>query len=242
MKVAEQLRQRIKKIPESEPFGYADLGIAPADFFTAAKAIERLQKTGMIKKVSKGVFYRPKETVFGTLGPDYEGLLKRNLYKNKKRVGYITEGELYNHLNLTTQNYFRTKIATSKSRKKVEKGVLKTTNVKTYVPVTEKNFPLLGILDAIKDIKNIDDTSTETALKILMAKIEEFDKATIGKILHYALQYPPKVRALLGAIIDYKFSNTFNTNTLQSTLNPLTNYIIGIELHVLPTMKKWKLK
>ncbi|MEO7044917.1 MAG: hypothetical protein ABI091_06385, partial [Ferruginibacter sp.] len=65
MKVAEQLREKIGKIPESQPFGYADLGIEAIDFFTAAKALERMQKKGTIKKVSKGLFYIPRQTVFG---------------------------------------------------------------------------------------------------------------------------------------------------------------------------------
>jgi hypothetical protein len=242
MKVAEQIRKKIKSIPESQPFGYADLGIAPNDFFTAAKALERLQKKGAIKKVSKGIFYKPKQTTLGTLGPDYNALLNRNLYSNNKRVGYITGGELYNQLNLTTQNYFKTKIATSKGRNKINKGWLKTTNVKTYVPVTEKNYPLLGILDAIKDIKNISDTSTTQALKILMAKITKLDEKKIESLLQYALQYPPRVRALLGAILEYKFKNAYNTTALQKSLNPTTTYKLGVKQTDLPTMKNWKLK
>ena len=62
MKVAAQIREKIKEIPESEPFGYAQLGISPGNFFTAAKALERLQKKGVIKKVSKGIFFKPQKT------------------------------------------------------------------------------------------------------------------------------------------------------------------------------------
>jgi len=242
MKVAEQIRKKIKRIPESQPFGYADLGIAPADFFTAAKALERMVKKEEIKKVSKGIFYKPKQTAFGTLGPDYNELLKRNLYQNNKRVGYITGGELYNQLNLTTQYYFKTKIATSKGRKTINKGWLKATNVKTYVPVTEKNYPLLGILDAIKDIKNIADTSTTQALKILMSKIAALEKKEVESLLQYALQYPPRVMALLGAIVEYKFNNKYSTEALQKALNPTTTYKLGVKETDLPTMKNWKLK
>jgi hypothetical protein len=160
VKVAEQIREKIKDIPESVPFGYADLGIDPKDFFTAAKALERLLKKGLIKKISKGLFYKPEITRYGTLGPDYNELLNRLLFKNGKRIGYVTGGELYNQLNLTTQNYFRTKIATNRGRKKIEKGWLKTSSVKAYTEITDENYQLLGILDALKDIRNITDTST----------------------------------------------------------------------------------
>jgi len=141
------------------------------------------KKKGVIKKVSKGIYYKPEMTVFGALGPDYNALLTNFLFKDKKRVGYVTGGELYNQLNLTTQNYFRTKIATNRSRRKIEKGWLKASTVKSYVDVTEDNYQLLCILDAIKDIKNIADTSTKKGIKILAAKIEKFDKIVIQSLI-----------------------------------------------------------
>ncbi len=47
MKVAAQIRNTIERIPESQPFGYADLGIEANDFYSAAKALERLQRMGL---------------------------------------------------------------------------------------------------------------------------------------------------------------------------------------------------
>jgi Family of unknown function (DUF6088) len=239
MKVAEQIRQKIKSIPESQPFGYADLGIAPADFFTAAKALERLQKKGDIKKVSKGVFYKPEMTRYGALGPDYEAILNNFLYKDKKRVGYITGGALYNQLNLTTQNYFRTKIATNRSRKKIEKGWLKTSTVKSYVDITEENYQLLGILDALKDIRNIPDTSIIQAIKILAGKLVKFEKKDIDSLIEFALQYPPRVRALLGAIIENNFENGVDLSILKNSLNPTTIYKLKIKVSDFPSIKNW---
>ena len=242
MKVAEQIREKIKSIPESEPFGYADLGIAPADFVTAAKAIERLQKNGTINKLSKGVFYKPKMSIFGALPPDYNSILKNYLYKDGKRVGYITGGVLYNQLNLTTQNYFRTQIATNRSRKKIDISWLKTNSVKAYAEVTEENYPLLGILDALKDIKSISDTSASKAVTMLMAKIKEFTKKDIESLIQYALLYPPRVRALLGAIIENIFSYEFNLERLRESLNPLTTFKLGINNIDLPTIQNWNIK
>ena len=100
MKVAEQIRLKIKSIPESEPFGYADLDIAPNDFFTAAKALERLQKQGEIKKISKGMFYRPEMSIFGVLPADSNAILNRYLFRDGKRIAYITSYSLFNSLGL----------------------------------------------------------------------------------------------------------------------------------------------
>jgi hypothetical protein len=241
MKVAAQIREKIKSIPESEPFGYADLGIEATDFFTAAKALERLQKKGTIKKVSKGVFYKPEISIFGEMPPNYDSILQNYLYKAGKRVGYVTGYVLYNQLSLTTQMAFTTKIATNRNLKKINIGWLKTNSVKAYAEVTEENYPLLGILDALKDIKSIPDSSASNAIKILMPKIKVLKKNDIEHLIKYALQYPPRVRALLGAILENIFRNKFDLLTLKSSLNPSTNFKLGIKNTVLPTTQNWNI-
>lgn len=242
MKVAEQIREQIKQLPESQPFGYDALGIAPEDFFTAAKALERLVKKGTIKKVAKGIFYKPAMSIFGAMPPNYDLLLNNYLYKNGKRVGYITGGVLYNQLNLTTQHYFKTKIATNRSRKKIEIGWLKTSSVKTYAEITEENYQLLGILDALKDIKNISDTPTSQAIEIVAGKLVNFAKVDIEELIKLAMAYPPRVRALLGAIIENKFEMLFDLSELKNSLNPTTVYKLQIKETDFPSIKNWYIK
>ena len=55
MTLAAEIRQRISQIPEGKTFGYNDLNIAKENYLTAAKALERIQKDGLIKRVSKGI-------------------------------------------------------------------------------------------------------------------------------------------------------------------------------------------
>ena len=241
MKVAAQIRKKIKSIPQSEPFGYADLGIAPADFFTAAKALERLQKKGEIKKVAKGMFYKPESSTFGEMPPNYESILQNYLYEGGKRTGYVTGYALYNQLSLTTQMAFTTTIATNRNLKKINIGWLKTNSVKAYVKVTEENFQLLGILDALKDIKSIPDSSASNAIKILMPKIKNFSKKEIEGLMKYALQYPPRVRALLGAVLENIFKDKFDLGALKKSLNPSTTFKLSIKNNNLPTAQNWNI-
>jgi hypothetical protein len=197
MKVAEQIRKTIIKLPEDKTFGYADLGIAKENYQTSAKALERLQKEGLIKKMSKGIFYKPIKTVFGDLLPDDSEQLKPYLFKNGKRVAYITGESLYNQMNLTTQMAFRIKIASNR-RINIDKGAIKAKSVKSYAEVNEENYQLLGFLDAIKDIKKIPDCTVANAVKILSKKLKSFDDKKLEELKNYALLYPPRVRALLG--------------------------------------------
>jgi hypothetical protein len=179
MTLAAQIQSKIKKLPEGKTFGYADLGIAKEVFQTAAKALERLQTKGIIKKLSKGVFYKPEQTVFGELQPDYNEQLRPYLFENGKRIAYEAGYSLYNRMGLTTQMAFRIKIASRSKRISINRGSLKADAIKSYAEVTEANYELLGFLDAIKDIKRIPDCSVSQAVKILSGKIKKLSEKQI---------------------------------------------------------------
>lgn len=237
MNIAEQIRKTIIKLPEDKTFGYADLGIAKEDYQTSAKALERLQKQGLIKKMSKGIFYKPIKTVFGDLQPNDSEQLKPYLFKNGKRIAYITGESLYNQMNLTTQMAFRIKIASNR-RINIDKGAIKAKSVKSYAEVTEENYQLLGFLDAIKDIKKIPDCTVANAVKILSKRLESLEDKKVEELIKYALLYPPRVRALLGAMLQNIDENR-NTQKLKESLNPITKFELGLNERDLPTLKNW---
>jgi hypothetical protein len=238
MKLAEQIRNKILSLPEERTFGYAELCIAKENYQTAAKVLERLQKKEMIKKISKGVFYKPKQTIFGEIKPDYNEQLKSYLFKNGERIAYITGTSLYNQLGLTTQMAFCIKIASRSNRISINRGALKASAVKSYVEVTNDNYQLLGFLDAIKDIKTISDADIKTTVKILSGKIKKLSEKEIKEMIQYAIVYPPRTRALLGAMLENNDS-TINTKSLKESLNPLTKIKIGLTEKELSTINNW---
>ncbi|MEX1190429.1 MAG: DUF6088 family protein [Brumimicrobium sp.] len=239
MALATEIRKRIKQLPEGKTFGYDDLSIAKDDYVTAAKALERLQKEGLIKKVSKGVFYKPEQTIFGELKPDYIELLRPYLFENGKRVAYETGTSLYNRLGLTTQMAFRIKIASRGKRINIRRDNLKADAVKSYAEVTDKNYEILGLLDAFKDIKKIPDCSLAQALKRLSVILKELNEKQTTSLLKYALLYPPRVRALVGAVLDNIDSKAQGIEMLKDSLNPLTKIKLGVKKSELPTKSNW---
>jgi Family of unknown function (DUF6088) len=241
MTLASQIRTRIKKLPEGKTFGYADLGIAKEEYQTAAKALERLQTDGNIKKVSKGIFYKPEQTVFGELKPDYSEQLRPYLFENGKRVAYETGFSLYNRMGLTTQMAFRIKIASRGKRISINRGALKADAVKSYTEVTEANYELLGFLDAIKDSKRIPDCPVSQAVKVLSGKIKTLNEKQIADLIKYALLYPPRVRALLGAMLE-NLNVQSNIAKLKQSLNPLSKIKLGLKKTDLPTIKNWNIE
>ncbi|MFM8453472.1 MAG: DUF6088 family protein [Gammaproteobacteria bacterium] len=241
MTLASQIQSKIKKLPEGKTFGYADLDIAKEDFQTAAKALERLQAKGIIKKLSKGVFYKPEQTVFGELQPDYSEQLRPYLFENGKRIAYETGYSLYNRMGLTTQMAFRIKIASRSKRISINRGSLKADAVKSYAEVTDTNYEVLGFLDAIKDIKQIPDCSVSQAVKILSGKINKLSEKQISDLVKYALLYPTRVRALVGAMLE-NLNIQANTEKLKQSLNPLTKVKLGLKETELPTIKNWNIE
>ena len=240
MNISEKIKKRIKTISEDTTFGYEQLGIKQTEFQATAKVIERLLKKGIIKKASKGVFYKPRITVFGELKPSDETILRQYLFEDGKRIAYITGTALYNQLGLTTQMAFVFQIASRKKRIYINTAAIKAKPVKSYAEVTDKNYQLLGFLDAIKDIKIIPDTSTDDILKALTAKVNQFNESEIKMLIKYSLLYPARTRALLGAILEILKKESFLLS-LKKSFNPLTKYKIGISSNVLPTALNWNI-
>lgn len=239
MSLASKIRDRVKQIPEGRTFRYDDLRISRTEYTTAAKALERLQKESLIKKVSKGVFYKPEQTVFGELEPDYSELLRPYLFENGKRVAYETGTALYNRLGLTTQMVFRTKIASRGKRIQVNRGPLQADSVKSYVEVTDKNVEVLGLLDAFKDIKRIPDSSVGQSVRRLGSILRDLDGKQTVSLIKYAMFYPPRVRALVGSVLQNNGYPAVELDKLKESLNPLTTIKLGLKEAELPTKNNW---
>ncbi len=239
MKIAKNINEKIKTIEEGKIFTYKDLAIQKEEYSATAKTIERLIKKGIVKRISTGIFYKPKQTVFGELKPDEEKIITPYLYQNGKRIAYITGLLLYNKMGLTTQIPKEISIASNKKRIFISKGNIKANAVKSYVEVTNENYKFLELLDAIKDFKKIPDLDKKSAIKILTNKISELNNQQKNELIKIALEYPPRTRALLGAILE---NIGENARKLEDSLNPFSEYKLGISKEILPTIKKWNIK
>jgi uncharacterized protein YlbG (UPF0298 family) len=242
MTLTDQIKRTINKIPEGKTFRYVDLPIDKEAFVSAAKVLERLQKDSYIKKLSKGVFYKPKKTLFGELKPDYSEQLKPFLLEGEKRIGYETGLALYNRLGLTLQVPFRTKIATKVRKNSIDRGFVKVDFVKSYCEITEDNYQLLGLLDALKDIKDIPDSTVPNSVSVLSSLLRKLPERELNKIVDYSLNYPARVKALLGAILEEMVVAPKLLRTLRDNVNPFSKITIGVSERTLPTSKNWNIQ
>ncbi len=241
MNVAKKIERKINGFENGNIFTYKDFNRKKEEYSAAAKTLERLIKKEIIKRISTGVFYKPKKSVFGELKPDEEKIITPYLFKNGKRIGYITGLLLYNKMGLTTQIPKNISIASNKKRIYISKGNIKASAARSYVDVTDKNYKLLELLDAIKDFKKIPDLDKKSAIKILQNKIRELNYKQKKELIKIALEYPPRVRAFLGVLIE-NIDDKVNVRILKESLNPLSEYDLGITKYILPTVEKWNIK
>lgn len=240
MKVAEKIEKKIKRFPEGTTFRYQQLNIAVNEYSAAAKAIERLIAKERIKRVSTGIFYKPKKTVFGELRPGDSEIIKPYLFEQGKRIAYITGTALYNSLGLTTQVPNVIKLASRSKRITINTGNIKAKPVKSYIDVTEDNFRLLQLLDVLKDFTKIPDLDKETGIRFSLTQLKNLPEKEKSRIIRFALQYPPRTRALLGALLN-QISKKENAE-LMNSLNPFSTYDLGINKKMLPTAPNWNIK
>jgi hypothetical protein len=241
MNVAKKLEKKINRISEGNTFKYQQLDIAPDEYTAATKAIERLIAKEVIKRVSTGVFYKPKKTVFGELRPGEEEIIKPYLFLNKKRIAYITGISLYNRMGLTTQVPKSIKVASKSMRISINTGSVQAKPVKSYVDVTDDNYQLLEILDVLKDFSIIPDLDKKMAIKFLINKLNQLPVKELLRIIKYALNYPPRTRAFLGALLN-EADKSINTSALKQSLNPLTTFQLEISPNLLSTAITWNIK
>jgi len=241
MKVTDKILTKINRIDTGDIFGYDALGITSEDVIAASKALSRLVDKGVIKRAKKGLYYKPKVTAFGEVKPREEALLSTYLYDNKKQVAYITGTRLYNRLGLTTQVPASIRIASSDKQVKGKVGNIIVKPAKSYVKVTNDNIPYLELLDVIKDLNSIPDLRKDDGLSYLKKEISNYDATERKKLVSYGVSYPPKVRALLGALLEATDKDSNIYKPLKKTINPSSSYEFGITSKLLPTVNSWNI-
>lgn len=240
MNITSSIKTKVARIDTGEVFTYDTLSISQSEFSAAAKALSRLVANGVIKRYKNGMYYKPKQTVFGELKPREDVLLENYLFENDKQIAYITGVRLYNQLGLTTQVSNVVRLASMDKEIKTKIGSLIIKPAKSYVRVSKKIVPLLQLLDVMKDFKNIPDMDKKIGIDFLMEKIDNLSDEDKDKITNFAKSYPPKVRALLGAILEVLSLDQLS-ESLKETINYLSSYEFGISEKILPTISNWNI-
>ena len=241
MSIASQIKQRVDNLPYGYLFSYSEfLDISLDKQEAIIKALNRLVDQSIIKKLAKGKYYKPDQTPFGELPPSQYEVVKDILGTKSKPLGYLTGLSIYNTLGLTSQISYTIQIGKNDIRPSLKRGKYLITFVKQKNPINKKNIPLLQILDSLKNIAKIPDTTLEGSCSRFQTILKHLKSKEISLICSLSLKYPPSTRALLGALLE-SLDTTFDNTPLKETLNPITQYkLIGIK-DILSNYKNWNL-
>lgn len=243
MKTTTYLLSVIDRLPKGYVFSYTDFEVETTKKEAVIKALNRMVQSGKLRKLSKGKFYKPETSIFGQLQPKQLQIVKDLLEEQGKIIGYLTGYSVFPQLGLTTQVSHTLQIGRADSRPTFKRERYTISFIKQKNTITKENIPLLQLLDALRYIKKIPDTTLDASIRRFLALLKDFEDADLKKITRLALKYPPSTRALLGALLDELNKEEF-TKSLFESLNPITTYTYseGGAVEVLNTTKKWNIQ
>lgn len=240
MKTTEYITNTIDRLPKGYVFTYEDFITEVNSKEAIIKALNRMSASGKILKLSKGKFYKPEKTPFGELQPDQQQVVKDLLENNGKITGYLTGLSIYNKLGLTTQVSNTIQIGKNEIRAAFKRGRYTISFIKQKNTITKENIPLLQILDVIRFIKNIPDSTITNTSKRLLVIIKELPENEIDTLVRLAIKYPPSVRALLGLLLSTYYDKN-KTEKLYNSLNPITKYKYTELVKMFPNTSDWNI-
>jgi|LSQX01.1.fsa_nt_gb hypothetical protein len=211
---------------------YADF--ADLEMGAVSQALSRLSREGLIKRVRKGVYYRPKQTVLGESKASPAAVSARLLSTGARPTGLTAA----NALGLTTQNPARPSYAVSKSNAPTNLPGVK---VRVRRPVLNGDIQAreAAILEFLRDRGQTSDLSPEEIVTRLLQILS--DDAVFSRVAEAALNEPPRVRAMLGALGQEAGIPTALLLRLKQSLNALSRYDFG-HLRSLQHAREWQAK
>lgn len=241
MKIAEYIVNTINRLPKGYVFTYEDFIIEVKSKEAIIKSLNRMVAAGKVRKLSKGKYYKPEKTVFGELPPPQYQVVKDLLEYNGKVIGYLTGLSIYSQLGLTTQISNTIQIGKNEVRPTFKRERYTISFVRQRNVITKANIPLLQLLDAMRYIKKIPDTSIESACKRFIALVEGQSEPDMKMMVRLSRKYPPATCALLGAILE-QTGRTEYLESLRNILNPITRYNLSGAGKVLEVSSNWNIE
>ena len=234
------VKKSIDSFPPGKVFDYSVFPLRDTEFLALAKSLSRLTIEGQIVRLSRGKYYKPQKSVFGDLKPDENQVVRSLTQVGDKTIGYVTGLVAFNSIGLTSQVSNSLIIARRSNQQAKEFQGYRIKFVKRDFKFSAEDAKLLQILDAMRSIKSIPDSTVNESLTILTYNLKKLERGDLRKIVRLSFNYPPSTRALLGAIIENQFSE-ISVVSLYKSLNPLSKYRFGIDPELLPNKSKWNI-
>lgn len=238
MAVFQQVRENVAKQAPGALLAFHDFDIPRSQTSALAKCLSLLHQQGVLRRLAKGLYYKPAMGVLGEIPPSYDQILAKLLSLYKRELSYLTGINIYRQMGLTTQVSKEFVIASDKPRSPVKIGMTEVRFVQSRVRRKVADVSLLQLLDAIWDIKQIPASDPEQSSRLLLERVRALNPLQRQALTEYALDYPPLTRALAGLFL-LTVGEEALAATLKETLNPLTTFQIVLDPVLFPKQRFW---
>lgn len=225
------VRQRILKRGE-RIWTHKDFSDLPSS--AVAQSLSRLARQGLITRVGRGMYYRPRKTAFGPSLPKATHFAEAVTQHRLAPTGIAAA----NLLGFTTQNAARPHYVTSASS--VPKRFA-AAHVTTRRPASRGSLSTqeVALLEFLRNRGADTELTQDQAVHRLVALL--VDRESYRRLARVALDEPPRVRAMLGAAGQQAGQAPSTLAPLRASLNPLSRFDFGI-LRGLRYAKDWQAK
>lgn len=198
----------------------SDLYRAVSDHMTEVafyKTLERLCDAGSLMHLTRGVYYRPKVSRFGTV-PISEKEIADFYLRNG--MGIIVGYRMYNKKGLTTQVGKRMEIL-STSLKEERKNIRNVSIRRIPIRLEKETIPVIETLEILQAYDSIEDLN-KNALYHYMSEFASVYSDDAFKYVVRGIKYKKSTIASLAAFLSYFHIE----NSLSEYLSPVSSYKI----------------
>jgi hypothetical protein len=187
-----------------------------------AATLSRLSRSGTIQRVRRGVYYRPKPTLFGPSSPRPDEVV--DAMSRRRKGTLVPSGQTqYNRLGLTDQVSAAITVASDKPMRAAPiNGIRVSARVRPLRQQPGIQPHERAALDALRNVSRIPGSDSHTVVSRVKQLLAN-QSLDVKRLVRYAKSEPPRVRALLGAIGD-DLGFTDDVRSLRATLNPLSTF------------------
>lgn len=243
MTAAQIIENKVKMVDLGTVFSIEDLGLPREWWENVRVKLSRMATKGVIHKLSKGKYYKPQTSIFGDLKPDFHEIAKDLMYNEENnQIGYLTGYSIWNDMGLTTQVANIIYVGSNRRFNTKRRGIYTIKYIMQPNSITKENVALLQILDSIRFIDKIPDTTVAASVSGLKSIIKKLAHDDIIELVNLSLKYQPRIRALLGALL-YDIGYEEQAAVVKNTLNPGTKYKFGLNnSDILHNKEKWNIE
>jgi len=239
--IADIVKSRINTFNEGHVFSYMDIEGASKNSEAIIKALNRLTEKGILQKLVKGKFYKPSLTDNGKHGLQLNEIVKDLLEHKGEQIGYLTGHSIHNKLGITTTKSNTIQIGRNTFKPPIKRNNYTIQFVLQRNIITKDNIEILQVLDCLKMLKGIPNTSRDNLLHVLGKIIRKYKKPQRDILIQLSMKYPSSTRALLGIIFEEE-KIMRPLDKIRETLNPISKFNMVLKNYSKVVKDNWNIK